>query len=118
MAKVDKKILNGIIRRIVKAAHPDKIILFGSAAAGEMNRDSDLDFMVVKSGVHRRRLAQAIYSEMFGIGVPVDIVVATGEDIEKFRDVPGFVISLAQKNGVTVYEKEKSRSDVFDHKIR
>jgi len=32
---VDQKILDDIIRRIVEVAHPEKIILFGSAAPGE-----------------------------------------------------------------------------------
>ena len=35
-----------IVRRIVKAARPEKIILFGSAARREMGPNSDLDFLV------------------------------------------------------------------------
>jgi predicted nucleotidyltransferase len=33
---LDQKTLDDIIRRIVEVAHPEKIILFGSAARGEM----------------------------------------------------------------------------------
>jgi predicted nucleotidyltransferase len=40
-----------IVRRVVDAAHPDSIILFGSAARGETGPDSDLDLLVVKTGV-------------------------------------------------------------------
>lgn len=32
---LDQKILDDIVHRIVEVAHPDKIILFGSAARGE-----------------------------------------------------------------------------------
>jgi len=46
-----------VIRRIVEIAQPEKIILFGSAARGEMGPHSDVDLLVVKSGVHRRKLA-------------------------------------------------------------
>ncbi len=35
---LDQQILDDIIRRIVEVAQPEKIILFGSAARGEMNR--------------------------------------------------------------------------------
>lgn len=56
---VPQDILDEIVRRIVEVAQPDRIILFGSAARGEMGPDSDLDLLVVKAGVpHRRRLAQ------------------------------------------------------------
>ena len=50
--------LDEIIRRIVAVAEPEKIILFGSAARGEMDRHSDVDLLIVKDGVHRRRLKQ------------------------------------------------------------
>jgi uncharacterized protein len=42
-------VLDEIVRRIVKAAKPEKIIMFGSAARGEMGPDSDLDILVVSA---------------------------------------------------------------------
>jgi len=42
----DKKILAEIVERVVEAAQPDKIILFGSAARGELGPKSDIDLMV------------------------------------------------------------------------
>jgi hypothetical protein len=36
--RVRKEVLDDIIRRIVEVAQPEKIILFGSAAQGEMHR--------------------------------------------------------------------------------
>jgi predicted nucleotidyltransferase len=54
MVKAKKKILSEetlqeIVRRIVAAVRPEKIILFGSAAREEMGPDSDLDLLVIKS---------------------------------------------------------------------
>jgi len=47
------KILNEIKQRIVETANPLKIILFGSAARGELGPNSDLDILVViPSGIH------------------------------------------------------------------
>jgi len=64
------------------------------------DRDSDLDFMVVKAGVlHRRRLPQHVYLALFGIPVPVDILVVTPKDIEVFRGKAGAVISPALAEG-------------------
>ena len=45
---VPKKILQNIIQRIVEVAHPDRIIMFGSAARGEMGPHSDIDLLVIK----------------------------------------------------------------------
>jgi len=96
--------LSGIIRRIVEVAQPEKIILFGSAARGEMGPNSDLDLLVVKSGAHRRRLAQEIYMNLFGVGQAVDVVVVTPEDIERYRDAIGLIIEPALREGKVVYE--------------
>ncbi len=93
-----------VIRRIVEVAQPDRIILFGSAARGEAGPDSDLDLLVVKAGVdHRRRLAQEIYVRLFGVPVPVDVLVVTPEDIEASRDKVGSIIGPALEEGVEVY---------------
>lgn len=101
---VDQSILDEIVRRVVAVAHPDRIILFGSAARGQMGPDSDLDLLVVKSGVpHRRRLAQAIHRNLFGVGMPVDIIVVTPEDIQAFQDKVGTIIGPALKEGKLLY---------------
>ncbi len=43
-----------VVDRIVRAVNPLRIILFGSAAKGEMKAGSDLDVLVVMSeGTHR-----------------------------------------------------------------
>jgi len=108
---VSPHVLDEIVRRIVKIADPDKIILFGSAARGEMGRHSDLDLLVVKSGcVHRRKLAQEIYKSLLGVGLPVDVVVVTPEDIERYRDAIGLVIEPAVREGKVVYDKTASSS--------
>jgi predicted nucleotidyltransferase len=108
---VSPHVLDEIVRRIVQIADPDKIILFGSAARGEIGRHSDLDLLVVKSGcVHRRKLAQDIYKSLLGIGLPIDVVVVTPEDIERYRDAIGLVIEPAIREGQVVYDKAAAAS--------
>jgi predicted nucleotidyltransferase len=102
--RIGKELLDEIVRRIVESAYPDRIILFGSAARGRMEKDSDLDLLVVKSGVsHRRKLAQKIRLRMFGIGVPMDIMVVTPEDIEAFEGKVGTIIGSAVREGEVIY---------------
>jgi predicted nucleotidyltransferase len=101
---LDPKTLNEIIRRIVEVAHPDKIILFGSAARDQMGVNSDVDLLVIKSGnFHRGHLTEEIYMNLFGIGQAADIVVVTPEDVERYRDSIALVIRPALEEGRVVY---------------
>ena len=47
---VSEEALEEIIRRVAEVAQPERIILFGSAARGEMGPNSDVDLLVVKRG--------------------------------------------------------------------
>jgi len=96
--------LQEIIRRIVEVAKAEKIILFGSVARGEAGPSSDVDGMVVKSGVHRRRLAGDIYMGLFGVGQAVDVVVVTPEDIRCYGKCPALLIEPTLREGKVVYD--------------
>jgi predicted nucleotidyltransferase len=45
---VDETLLDEVVRRVLTVARPERIILFGSAATGQMTEDSDLDLLVVE----------------------------------------------------------------------
>ena len=51
-----QEILEDIINRIVETVRPEKIILFGSAARGEMGPNSDVDLLIIRKGGHSRKL--------------------------------------------------------------
>lgn len=95
--------LDQIIQRIVAVARPEKIILFGSAARGEMGPHSDVDLLVIKSGANRLDLTGQIYRNLHGVGEAVDIVVVTPEDVERYHDSHALVIAPALKEGKVVY---------------
>ncbi len=63
--RVAQNVLDEIIRRVVKVARPVRIILFGSAARGEIGPNSDVDLLVVKKGrFDRSRLVGDIYRNL------------------------------------------------------
>jgi len=47
---IDEALLREIVGRLVRAAEPERIILFGSRVRGDHRQDSDVDFLIVKSG--------------------------------------------------------------------
>jgi predicted nucleotidyltransferase len=105
---VPKKILQNIIQRIVEVAHPDRIIMFGSAARGEMGPHSDIDLLVIQKGLRNPRdVAAKIYMQLYGVGKAVDIIVVSPEQVEKYRDSPYLVIYPATREGVVIYDAEK-----------
>ena len=101
---LDPTILDDIIRRIVEVAQPEKIILFGSAARGDMHRHSDVDLLVVKEGVDALDLMGQIYRNLRGVGAAVDAIVVSTRDVERYKDSHALVIKPALREGKVVYE--------------
>ena len=101
---LDRAVLDEIVRRIVEVAQPERIILFGSAARGDMRRHSDVDLLVVKEDADRLELMGDIYMNLDGVGAAVDAVVVTPGDVERFKDSHGLIIKPALQEGQVVYE--------------
>ena len=100
-------VLREIIRRIVEVAEPEQIILFGSAARGEMGRHSDIDLLVVKEGdFDQGRLLGDIYEALQGVGQAVDVVLVTAEDFRRYRHTHCLVIAPAVQEGREVYHAQ------------
>src|SRR3990170_403210 len=103
LSMIDANVIQEIVRRIVEKARPQRIILFGSAARGEPGPESDIDLLIVKANVHRRRLAMDLYEVLADIGHPVDLIVATPEDIEEYGESPALVLEAALREGKVLY---------------
>ncbi len=102
--KPNRAVLADVVKRVVQACDPVKIILFGSAARGAMGPDSDLDLLVIKAGkFNRHRVTTAIYRNLSG-EIGVDAVVVTPEEVELYRDTHCLVICPALREGKVVYE--------------
>lgn len=104
VAQNPSQVIENLIHRIVSAVHPMRIILFGSAARGEMGPGSDIDVMVVMpEGTHRAGTVRYLYKQMFGFGVPVDIVVVTPSVLERHKDSIGLIYRTVLAEGKEVY---------------
>ena len=94
-----------VIRRIAAPANPRRVILFGSAARGQMKNDSDFDVLVIVCApVHQRRMAQKIYRGLYGVVSAVDVVVAAEDDLRKYGMRTGTVLKSALSEGCVLYE--------------
>ena len=106
--RVDEEFLEEVVRRIVSAVDPVKIILFGSHAYGKPKKGSDLDIMVVvKDDVKScRRVASEVYGALCGLLIPKDVVVVRQKDIEEWKNVPQAFITKVVSKGRVLYEKQ------------
>ena len=102
--RLDHDTLNDIVQRVVEVAQPDKIILFGSAARGEMGSNSDVDLLVVKDAADARGLVARIHRNLRGVRVAVDAIVVAPAHVERYKDSHALVIKPALREGTVVYE--------------
>jgi predicted nucleotidyltransferase len=91
-----KETLKEITQRLVKEFSPERIFLFGSYAWGSPHKDSDLDLLVIvgTSEVSPAKRAARAYRCLRDIPYPLDIIVKTRHEIERFSQVP---VSLEHK---------------------
>ncbi|MGQ0812327.1 MAG: nucleotidyltransferase family protein [Nitrospiraceae bacterium] len=95
-----------MVRRIAAQFRPEKIILFGSHARGEAGPDSDVDLLVVMSVEgSKRQKASEIDMALFGIDVPVDVIVVRPEELERYRHQIGSIFYPALREGKVVYDR-------------
>ena len=99
-----QEVLEDIINRIVETVRPEKIILFGSAARGEMGPNSDVDLLIIRKGGHSRKLVGQIYRKLHGIGAAVDAVMVSPADVERYKDSHALIIKPALAEGRVVYD--------------
>jgi uncharacterized protein len=103
-AVTPEKLQEGV-RRLIAAAHPQKIILFGSRARQDARENSDLDLLVIEAVVDDRvaeivRLTRALR----GLMLPVELVVVSQQMFEERSDTPGTVYYEAKREGKVLYE--------------
>lgn len=109
-AQVSPEVLEEVVHRVVEAADPERIVLFGSAARGTAKPESDIDLLVVKGGADSWEVAREIYRHLVGVGAAVDVVVVSPEVLERYRESPGLVFRQALNKGRVVYEADRAPS--------
>jgi predicted nucleotidyltransferase len=102
---VDETLLNEVVRRVLTVARPDRIILFGSAATGQMTDDSDIDLLVVEpEPANPRDRSVRIRRALGDVEYPVDVIVMSSERFEETKNIIGGIAYPAQKYGRVLYE--------------
>jgi uncharacterized protein len=104
MMGIDETLVEEIVRRILTVMKPDRIILFGSAATGQMTPDSDIDLLVLappeaNTVDERVRIRRAIGD----MDYPFDIFMTTAARFDASKDIFGGLAYPAHKYGKVIY---------------
>jgi predicted nucleotidyltransferase len=102
---IDERMLQQAVERIVAAAQPTRVILFGSRSRGDADEGSDVDLLVIEPRVDNQgeemvRLCQAVGP----VGANVDVLVYSEAEYERRSQVPGTLPYWARREGRPLYE--------------
>ncbi len=100
-----EQFLPEVTRRLVEQFRPETIFLFGSHACGNPNADSDMDLLVVvpQSDISPTQRASLAYRCLRDILYPLDILVRTTQEMERFAHVPGSLEYQILSEGKRLY---------------
>ena len=110
MVTVSDDQLASLAQRIIDLANPRRVILFGSQARETAREDSDIDLLIVgdrptgETGSRRREIAR-IRRGLPLLGIPIDILLFTPDEVEKWRHTTNHVVSDAMREGKVLYER-------------
>lgn len=101
---VSAEVLEDLVRRLVEAVQPTRIILFGSASRGEMHEHSDLDVLVViPDSLPQKEGWTRAFKGLRRFGMATDLVVVNEGILVKYANCPGLVYEQALKDGKELY---------------
>lgn len=110
MSRVSDQTLSQMVGAIVEEIHPEKVILFGSQAKGDLNPDSDVDFLIVDSasfgpGRSRRKEMARIWKALGKFLQPVDILLYSQGELDSRMNSMNHVATRALREGRVLYER-------------
>jgi predicted nucleotidyltransferase len=93
-------------RRIVAAANPVKVILFGSRGREATRPGSDVDLLVIERdpvAQHHAKRAVRLRRLLRDFQVPIDIIVGGQSFTERYGDIPGCLLYPVLQEGRVLY---------------
>jgi len=112
---MDNEFISIMTERIVRDFDPLQIILFGSQARGDADRDSDIDLLVVFAELtDKRKTAIDLEDALSDVPVAKDILVSTPEELERSRTRIGSVLRYAQQEGKILWKNLNAAAHKLD----
>lgn len=99
-----ERALERMIPVLIKEYRPEKIILFGSLASGDIHEGSDLDLLIIKDTPRRPIDRQVEIYSLVKPEVGIDVFVYTPEEFEYLKSIGFSLVKEVVKRGRILYE--------------
>jgi len=108
LESITPSLIEEIRNKVVEHVTPDKIILFGSAVKGNMQKSHDIDIYIIKRGIKNVREVERKIDELFtGRSFALDVIVRTPQQVEDgLRSGNSFLLQEIMTKGRVLYEKQ------------
>ena len=101
------KLVRQFVRSVVREFRPERVIMFGSAAAGNASEDSDVDLLVVMQ-TDKRPVQQALeIRRRIPCSFPLDLLVKTPQEVERRVALHDFFVTTILAEGKVLYESHR-----------
>lgn len=93
-----------IKEKLIEGFNPEKVILFGSQARMDTDKNSDVDLLVIiEPKGNRRKLMVEMDRALRGLNYARDIIILSSSEFEKDKLIAGTIARYAYKEGVVIY---------------
>ena len=105
---ISAETIDKMVRTLVEAANPTKVILFGSYARGDARDDSDIDLLVVEPILVSKRDEMVRLRRLLRpFRVPVDVLVVSETEFNDWAHLIGTVLYWANTEGKLLHEASR-----------
>lgn len=96
--------LENITKQLVEKYKPEKVILFGSAARGEITPDSDIDLLIIKKRVPKRGIDRKHeLRSLIECHIGTDFIIYRPDEFEKRLEMGDPFLKTVIKEGKTLH---------------
>lgn len=107
MQNLSADLLQSIVWQLVSEFQPEQIFLFGSRVWGEPTENSDVDLLVIvpHSDEKPTRRAARAYRSLASVPAPLDVLVKTRAEVERYRHVYASLECEILEKGQVLYDR-------------
>ncbi len=104
---IDGELIDEVVRTIVDALHPKRIVLFGSHARGDAGPDSDLDLLIEWETdlpfLERSLMVDRLFCRRL---FALDPIVFTPAEVLRDAGRAGTLVAMIEREAKTLYEQQ------------